>query len=136
MKNFCLMLVICLTSSVATADSRTDGNTDDDWPPYYKTCVLKNIQGKVLGLNQLVTLPKGFVFHRLDVEKIYVIGDKLKVCNSDLKECENRPMPKPERPGFFSTPSGKLILFGIGFVVGAASTVILIELIRKSSVSL
>ena len=72
------------------------------------------------------TADRAFVFHRVDVEKIHVLGTTLKHCERDRDRCEVAELERVSDPPFFDSFVGKTILVGGGVAVGVGITILIL----------
>jgi len=93
------------------------------WPEHYPPLLLRDISGTDEVTGEPATLPRGYVFHRLDVEKIRVLRAREARCADDVAACERRVAELTAAPSFWNRWEGRVLLIGLGFVAGAATTV-------------
>ena len=93
------------------------------WPEHYPPRLLREISGTDEVTGAPASIPRGYVFHRLDVEKIRVLRAREARCSDDLSACERSVAELTAAPGFWNRWEGRVLLIGLGFVAGAATTV-------------
>lgn len=93
------------------------------WPEHFPPRLLHDISGVDEVTGEPATVPRGYVFHRLDVEKIRVLRAREARCASDLAACEGRVAELAREPSFWNRWEGRALLIGLGFVAGTATTV-------------
>lgn len=93
------------------------------WPEHYPPRLLRDIAGTDDVIGAPASIPRGYVFHRLDVEKIRVLRARESRSSTDLTACERRVAELTAAPGFWNRLEGRVLLIGLGFIAGAATTV-------------
>lgn len=113
-------------TTVAREGTATQPEADEPatgWPPYYAPLLL----GKVSGIDQATgkasSFSRGYLFHRVDVEKLRVLKLHADRCDTDLAECERRVAEATALPSFWSRTEGRVLLIAIGFAAGVGTTV-------------
>lgn len=93
------------------------------WPPYYSPRLLRDVTGTDEVTSETATIPRGYVFHRTDVEKVRILRARSERCATDLGTCERRVSELTATPGFWNRWEGRVLLIGLGFLAGTATTV-------------
>lgn len=93
------------------------------WPEHYPPRLLRELSGTDEVTGEPATIPRGYVLHRLDVEKIRVLRASDLRCATDLSACERRVAELTATPGFWNRWEGRVLLIGLGFAAGAATAV-------------
>lgn len=93
------------------------------WPEHFAPRLLRDISGVDEVTGEPAALPRGYVFHRIDVEKIRVLRARENRCSADLVACEGRVAELSAAPGFWDRWEGRVLLIGLGFAAGTATTV-------------
>lgn len=93
--------------------------------------VLLGIVGTRKNGGATAVVPKGYVIHRKDFQRINVAVKDGAKCALDRDACEKRAADQAEknRPSFWNTAGGKVLMIGIAAVCGAA-VVLIIERTR------
>ena len=93
------------------------------WPEHYPPRLLRDLSGTDEVTGEAATIPRGYVLHRLDVEKVRVLRASDLRCATDLSACERRVAELTATPGFWNRWEGRVLLIGLGFAAGAATAV-------------
>ena len=91
---------------------------DAEWPPPYELRLLHSIQG-ITGGGEVVLVERGYVMHRVDVERVYGLTANLDTCRDELHRCNADRLPPP--PSFWDSDLGSAVMVGLGVVAGAAA---------------
>ena len=113
MKSFSMMLLVCC--AIATSAGA------EPWPPYFEPTLLEQIDGERNG--ESVQIPRGYVLHREDMERISVLGADLNTCQEHLGECEQREVDAAAAPGFWNSIPGTVLKYGLTFAAGVGTAV-------------
>lgn len=114
-----------LTTTTAAIASNTDASSDAPWPAYYKPTILTGIVG-TRKTGDVTALPKGYVLHRKDMERINVALKDGKQCAVDRDRCEKAASDAAKKgPSFFNTIGGHILVAGLAFLCGGALVFIL-----------
>lgn len=92
-----------------------------EWGPYFGPRLLDDLEGDN-ATGQREHIARGYVFHRLDVEKIRVLGVRAERLTADLSACETR-VAELAAPSFWHRTEGQVLLLAVGFAAGTATTV-------------
>jgi len=95
----------------------------EGWPEHYPPRLLRDVMGTDEVTGEPASIPRGYVLHRLDVEKVRVLRARETRCTSDLSACESRVAELTAAPGFWNRLEGRVLLIGRGFAAGAATAV-------------
>jgi hypothetical protein len=93
------------------------------WPPYYPPQLLLEVSGTDEVTGNPTSFPRGYLFHRIDVEKVRVLKLHADRCDEDLADCEKKVAETTALPSFWNRTEGRILILAIGFVVGAGLTV-------------
>lgn len=93
------------------------------WPAYYSPILLGDISGTDEDSGKPASISRGYLFHRIDVEKIRVLKLHANRCDEDLAHCETKVAEATALPSFWSRTEGHILLVAIGVVVGVGATV-------------
>lgn len=103
---------------------------DADWPAYYAPQLVRDVTATDATTGEPAQLERGYVLHRLDVEKIRVLDARAQRCAIDLRACEVRITNLATMPSLLSRWEGRILLVGLGFLVGAATTVGIVHTVK------
>lgn len=118
------MLAIC--SAICSADGEVDELPADYFPPTAVLQIRARYKGDDGTAGPEFKADSGFVFHRIDTEKVHVLGSTLKDCKEDRDVCEARELETTVDPSFFDSFGGKLTLTVGGFAIGVGVTVAIV----------
>lgn len=93
------------------------------WGPRFPPRLLRDLNGTDELTGEVASLPMGYVFHRIDVEKIRVLRMQQASCSTDLEACEHQVAELTATPSFWNRQEGRMLLIGLGFVAGTGATV-------------
>jgi hypothetical protein len=92
------------------------------WPPYYPPRLVRDLAGTDAVTGEAAVITRGYVLHRVDVEKIRVMQVGAERCTADLDACEQRVVRAAAPPGFWARWEGRMLLLGLGLVAGTGMT--------------
>jgi len=95
----------------------------EGWPEHYPPRLLRDISGTDEVTGEPAAIARGYVLHRIDVEKIRILRATSERCTADLGACERRVAELTATPGFWNRWEGRVLLIGLGFIAGTATTV-------------
>lgn len=95
----------------------------EGWPLYYPPRLVRDLAGTDVVTGQVASIERGYVLHRVDLEKVRVLDAQAARCDQDLGVCEQRMASMVAPSGFWNRPSGRLLLIGLGFLAGMGATV-------------
>jgi hypothetical protein len=71
---------------------------------------------------EAASIERGYVLHRIDLEKVRVLDTRAARCDQDLGVCEQRVASMAAPPGFWDSSVGRVLLIGLGFLAGMSAT--------------
>ncbi len=101
----------------------TNPQPSQGWPAYYPPLLLGDISGTNEATGNAASFPRGYLFHRTDVEKVRVLKLHANRCDTDLADCERKVAEAAALPSFWSRTEGRVLMIAIGFVAGLGTTV-------------
>lgn len=126
----------CATTQTASpaqvrAPERSDAPAEEEpelpapagWPEYYPPRLVRDLSAVDEVTGEPASISRGYVFHRIDVEKVRVLRARENRCSTDLSACERRVAELTATPGFWNRWEGRVLLIGLGFIAGTATTV-------------
>lgn len=118
------------TTPVTTAAAREEttnpletSESSPNWPPYYSPLLLGEVSGTDQATGKPSAFSRGYIFHRIDVEKVRVLKLHADRCDKDLADCERKVAEATALLSFWSRTEGRVLLIAIGFVAGVGTTV-------------
>ena len=106
-----------------TADPPEADTPSLGWPPYYSPLLLGEVSGTDQATGKPSSFSRGYLFHRIDVEKFRVLKLHADRCDTDITDCEANVAEATALPSFWSRTEGRVLLIAIGFVAGVGTTV-------------
>jgi hypothetical protein len=115
------------TSTVTAASMRADEQPSEErqpegWPPYYPPRLVRDMAGTDAVTGEAASIERGYVLHRLDLEKVRVLDARAARCDQDLGICEERVASMAAPSDFWDGSAGRALLIGIGFLAGVGVT--------------
>jgi hypothetical protein len=104
------------------ADDAPEERQPEGWPPYYPPRLMGDLEGTDVVTGEAASLERGYVLHRLDLEKVRVLDARAARCDQDLGTCEQRVANMAAPPGFWHSMGGRVLLIGLGFLAGVGTT--------------
>jgi hypothetical protein len=104
------------------ADSSTEERQPEGWPPYYPPRLVRDLAGTDAVTGEAASIERGYVLHRLDLEKVRVLDARAARCDQDLGTCEQRVANMAATPSFWDSSAGRVLLISLGFLVGMGAT--------------
>lgn len=125
-----LVLAGCATTrpqtSVPAAPMRADDAPEErqpeGWPPYYPPRLVRDLAGTDAVTGEAASIERGYVLHRIDLEKVRVLDARAARCDKDLGTCEQRVASMAAPTGFWDSSAGRVLLIGLGFLAGMSAT--------------
>ncbi len=127
-----LALTGCATAreqtSTVTAASMHDGEQSSEerqlegWPPYYPPRLVRDLAGTDAVTGEAASIERGYVLHRIDLEKVRVLDARAARCDQDLGRCEQRVASMAAPPDFWDGLGGRALLIGVGLLAGMGMT--------------
>jgi hypothetical protein len=90
----------------------------EGWPPYYPPRLVRDLAGTDAVTGEAASVERGYVLHRVDLEKVRVLDARAVRCDQDLGVCEQRVAHMTATPGFWDSSGGRVLLIGLGFLAG------------------
>jgi hypothetical protein len=128
----CLALTGCVTareqtSTVTAASMRADEQPSEErqpegWPPYYPPRLVRDLAGIDAVTGDAASIERGYVLHRIDLEKVRVLDARAARCDQYLGLCEQRVVNMAAPPDFWDGSGGRALLIGLGFLAGMGVT--------------
>ena len=113
-------------ASIPATPMRADGAPEErqpeGWPPYYPPRLVRDLAGTDAVTGEAASVERGYVLHRLDLEKVRVLDARAARCDQDLGACEQRVAHMAATPGFWDSSGGWVLLIGLGFLAGMSAT--------------
>ena len=94
----------------------------DGWGPYFDPRLLRDVAAVDETTAKPVTVERGYLLHRTDIEKVRVLGKRQAGCTADLATCEQRVSELTALPSFWNRWEGRVLLIGLGFTAGVGIT--------------
>jgi hypothetical protein len=111
------------TSTVTAASMRADEERQPEgWPLYYPPRLVRDLTGTDAVTGEAASIERGYVLHRIDLEKVRVLDARAKRCDLDLGRCEQRVADMAALPDFWNGSGGRALLIGLGFLAGMGVT--------------
>ena len=104
------------------ADDVPEERRPGGWPPYYPPRLVRDLAGTDVVTGEAASIERGYVLHRIDVEKVRVLDARAARCDQDLGVCEQRVARMATTPGFWDSSAGRVLLISLGFLVGMGAT--------------
>jgi hypothetical protein len=92
------------------------------WPPYYPPRLVRDLAGTDAMTGEAASIERGYVLHRIDLEKVRVLDARAARCDQDLGVCEQRVASLAALSGFWDSVGGRVLLIGLGFLAGMSAT--------------
>jgi hypothetical protein len=128
----CLALTGCATareqtSTITTASVRADEHPSEErqregWPPYYPPQLVRNLAGTNAVTGEAASIERGYVLHRIDLEKVRVLDARAARCEQDLGACEQRVASMAAPSDFWDGSASRVLLIGLAFLAGMGVT--------------
>jgi hypothetical protein len=113
-------------TSVPAAPVRADEAPEErqpaGWPPYYPPRLVRDLAGTDAVTGEAAAIERGYVLHRIDLEKVRVLDARAARCDQDLGVCEQRVARMAATPDFWDSMGGRMLLIGLGFLAGMSAT--------------
>ena len=90
--------------------------------PYYPPRLVRDLAGTDAVTSEAASIERGYVLHRIDLEKVRVLDARAARCDQDLGVCEQRVTSMAAPPGFWDSVGGRVLLIGLGFLAGMGAT--------------
>ena len=115
------------TSTVTAASMRADEQPSEErqpegWPPYYPPRLVRDLAGIDAVTGDAASIARGYVLHRIDLEKVRVLDARAARCDQDLGLCEQRVADMAAPSNFWDGSGGRALLIGLGFLAGMGVT--------------
>jgi hypothetical protein len=115
------------TSTVTAASMRADEQPSEErqpegWPPYYPPRLVRELAGTDAVTGEAASIERGYVLHRIDLEKVRVLDARAARCDQDLGICEQRVASMAAPSDFWDGSAGRALLIGFGFLAGMGVT--------------
>ncbi len=94
----------------------------EGWPPYYPPRLVRDLAGTDAVTGEAASVERGYVLHRIDLEKVRVLDARAARCDQDLGVCEQRVASMAAPSGFWEGSAGRVLLIGLGFLAGMGAT--------------
>jgi hypothetical protein len=125
-----LALAGCATTRAQTtipaasmrADNAPEERQLEDWPPYYPPRLVRDLAGTDIVTGEAASIERGYVLHRIDLEKVRVLDARAARCDQDLGVCEQRVASLAAPSGFWDSVGGRVLLISLGFLAGMSAT--------------
>ena len=92
------------------------------WPPYYPPRLVHDLAGTDAVTGEAASIERGYVLHRLDLEKVRVLDARAARSDQDLGVCEQRVANMAATPSFWDSSAGRVLLISLGFLAGMGAT--------------
>ena len=113
-------------ASVPATSMRADDVPEErrpaGWPPYYPPWLVRDLAGTDAVTGEAMSIERGYVLHRLDLEKVRVLDARAARCDHDLGVCEQRVASMASTPGFWDSSGGRALLISLDFLAGMGAT--------------
>jgi hypothetical protein len=83
---------------------------------------MRDLVGTDAVTGQAASIERGYVLHRLDLEKVRVLDARAARCEQDLGICEQRVASLAAPSGFWDSSAGRVLLISLGFLAGMGAT--------------
>jgi hypothetical protein len=125
-----LALAGCATTRTQTsvpaapmrANDAPEERQPEGWPPYYPPRLVRDLAGTDAVTGEAASIERGYVLHRIDLEKVRVLDARAARCDQDLGVCEQRVASLAAPSGFWDSVGGRVLLIGLGFLAGMSAT--------------
>ena len=104
------------------ADDVPEERQPEGWPPYYPPRLVRDLAGTDAVTGEAASVERGYVLHRVDLEKVRVLDARAVRCDQDLGVCEQRVASMAAPSGFWEGSAGRVLLIGLGFLAGMGAT--------------
>jgi hypothetical protein len=104
------------------ADDAPEERQPEGWPPYYPPRLVRDLAGTDAVTGEAASIERGYVLHRIDLEKVWVLDARAARCDQDLGLCEQRVANMATPSGFWDSSVGRVFLIGLGFLAGMGAT--------------
>jgi hypothetical protein len=94
----------------------------EGWPPYYPPRLVRDLAGTDAVTGEAASIERGYVLHRMNLEKVRVLDARAARCDQDLGVCEQRVTSLAAPSGFWAGSAGRVLLIGLGFLAGMGAT--------------
>jgi hypothetical protein len=115
------------TSTITAASVRADEQPSEErqpegWPPYYPPRLVRDLAGADAVTSEAASIERGYVLHRIDLEKVRVLDARAVRCDQDLGLCEQRMASMATPSDFWDGSGGRALLIGLGLLAGMGVT--------------
>jgi hypothetical protein len=115
------------TSTITAASVRAGEQPSEErqpagWPPYYPPRLVRDLAGTDAVTGEAASIERGYVLHRIDLEKVRVLDARAVRCDQDLGLCEQRMASMATPSDFWDDSGGRALLIGLGFLAGMGVT--------------
>jgi hypothetical protein len=83
---------------------------------------VRDLAGTDAVTGEAASIERGYVLHRIDLEKVRVLDARAARCDQDLGLCEQRVADMVAPSGFWDGSGGRVLLIGLGFLAGMGVT--------------
>jgi hypothetical protein len=104
------------------ADDASEERQPEGWPPYYPPRLVRDLAGTDAVTGEAASIKRGYVLHRIDLEKVRVLDARAARCDQDLGVCEQRVESMAVSPVFWDSSAGRVLLISLGFLAGMGAT--------------
>jgi hypothetical protein len=104
------------------ANDAPEERQPEGWPPYYPPRLVRDLAGTDAVTGEAASVERGYVLHRIDLEKVRVLDARAARCDQYLGVCEQRVASLVAPSGFWDSVGGRVLLIGLGFLVGMGAT--------------
>ena len=104
------------------ANDAPEERQPEGWPPYYPPRLVRDLAGTDAVTGEAASIERGYVLHRIDLEKVRVLDARAARCDQDLGVCEQRVASLAAPSGFWDSSAGRVLLIGLGFLAGMGAT--------------
>jgi hypothetical protein len=109
-------------ASMRADEQHAEAHQPEGWPPYYPPRLVRDLAGTDIVTGEAASIERGYVLHRVDLEKVRVLDARAVRCDQDLGVCEQRVAHMTATPGFWDSSGGRVLLIGLGFLIGMGAT--------------
>jgi hypothetical protein len=103
-------------------DDAPEERQPEGWPPYYPPALVRDLAATDAVTGEAASIERGYVLHRIDLEKVRVLDARATRCDQDLGTCEQRVASRAAPSGFWASLGGRVLLIGLGFLAGMGAT--------------
>jgi hypothetical protein len=75
---------------------------------------VRDLAGTDAVTGEAASIERGYVLHRVDLEKVRVLDARAARCEQDLGICEQRVAHLAAPPGFWDSMGGRVLLISLG----------------------